>query len=216
VSLSARGRVRALLAAAVLVLPAAGVVALYEPILRAAGGALVAGDALEPVDIIVLAADSGPAGVLEAADLVQAGVAPRVAVFGDPPDPADREFLRRGVPYEDVAERSVRQLKSLGVARVELIPRAVAGSEDEAHVLPEWCEQNRFQSVLVVSTADHSRRLRRLLRRSMAGRSTRVAVHPTRYSRFDPDNWWETRDGIRTQVIELQKLLLDIARHPIS
>ena len=197
-------------------LPAAGAASLRKPLLRAAGDALVAQDPLGAADAVVVSADSGPAGVLEAADLFHAGVAPRVAVFADPPDPVDREFLRRGVPYEDVAARSLRQLRSLGVTAVEVIPRAVAGSEDEGRVLPEWCREQALRSVVVVSTADHSRRLRRVLRRSMAGLGTRVTVRPTRYSQFDPDRWWHTRDGVRIQVIELQKLLLDIVRHPVS
>jgi hypothetical protein len=36
------------------------------------------------------------------------------------------------------------------------------------------------------------------------------------YSEFDPDRWWQTRDGARIGLVELQKLLLDLARHPIS
>jgi hypothetical protein len=208
--------VRALLAALALSLSAAGAVGLRQPLLRAAGGVLVAADVLGPAEVIVVATGTGPAGVLEAADLVQGGVAPRVAVFADPPDAADREFLRRGVPYEDVAARSLRQLRALGVRDVELIPRVVAGSEDEGRVLPEWCRERGIRSVVLVSTADHSRRLRRVVRRSMAGHPTQVVVRPTRYSSFDPDAWWKSREGIRTEVIELQKLLLDFARHPLS
>jgi hypothetical protein len=41
-------------------------------------------------------------------------------------------------------------------------------------------------------------------------------VRSARYSAFDPDGWWETRGGIRTEIIELQKLLLDVLLHPIS
>ena len=67
----------------------AGIPALREPILRAAGWALVVTDSVEPADIIVLAADPSGAGVLEAADLVHSGIATRVAVFADPPDSVD-------------------------------------------------------------------------------------------------------------------------------
>jgi alpha-L-arabinofuranosidase len=69
---------------------------------------------------------------------------------------------------------------------------------------------------VVVSTSDHSRRLRRVIHRSMKGHSTKVTSHSTRYSAFDPDRWWQSRRGIRTEVVELQKLLLDVVRHPIS
>jgi hypothetical protein len=176
----------------------------------------VAEDLPVSADIIVVTSDADGAGVLEAADLVQAGVAPRVAVFADPPDPiVDREFLRRGVPYEDLGARSVRQLEALGVRRIEQIPRAVAGTEDEGRVLPPWCDEHRFRSVIVVSTSDHSRRLRRVLGRSMRGHPTRVSVRPARYSQFDPGGWWHTRGGTRIAVVELEKLLLDVVRHPL-
>jgi len=40
-------------------------------------------------------------------------------------------------------------------------------------------------------------------------RDERVTVQLERYSSFDPDRWWETRDGIRTEIVEFQKLVLD-------
>ena len=193
-----------------------GIFALRRPILRAAGWALVVNEHVEPADVIVVSADADGAGVLEAADLVHSGFATRVAVFADPPDAVvDLEFIRRGIPYEGAAARSFRQLRALGVDTIEHIPRYVAGTEDEGPVLAEWCDQHRFRSVVVVSTSDHSRRLRRVLHRSMKGHQTRVTVRSSRYLIFDPDRWWETRGGIRTEVLELEKLLLDVVRHPI-
>jgi hypothetical protein len=187
-----------------------------ESLLRAAGWVLLVNEPVEPADIIVVATDADGPGVLEAADLVRRGIATRVAVFADPPGRVDREFIRRGVPYEDEAARLTRQLRSLGVMAIEQIPRADAGTQGEADVLPGWCDQHQFRSVVVVTTADHSRRLRRVLRRAMRGHPTRVTVRPAPHSEFDPDRWWESRGGIRTEIIELQKLLLDIARHPLS
>jgi hypothetical protein len=67
-----------------------------------------------------------------------------------------------------------------------------------------------------VVARDHSRRIRRVLDRVMQGHPTRVTVQPARYSNFDPDRWWGTRSGIRTEIIEFQKLLLDVVLHPIS
>jgi hypothetical protein len=195
---------------------AAGTRVIRTPILRAAGWALVVDEPVEPADIIVVAIDAGGSGVLEAADLVRSGIAARVAVFADPPDEIDREFIRRGLTYEDAASRSVRQLESLGIANVEQLPGGVAGTEDEGALLPGWCDQHMFRSVVVVSTPDHTRRLRRVLNRSMEGHGTRVTVRFTHYSRFDPDRWWRTRAGIRTEIVELEKLLLDVVRHPVS
>ena len=188
---------------------------LREPVLRAAGWALVVNEPVASADIIVLSIDSGPAGALEAADLVQSGISKRVAVFTDPPSGEDHEFIRRGLPYEDVAARQIRRLRLLGVTDVVQISR-VDGTEGEGQVLPPWCDEHQLRSIVVVATKDHSRRLRRVLDRVMKGHPTRVTVQPARYSNFDPDRWWETRGGIRTEIIELQKLMLDIVLHPIS
>src|SRR6202045_926789 len=188
---------------------------LREPVLRAAGWALVVNEPAASADIIVLSLDSGGAGVLEAADLVQSGISKRVAVFMDPPNGEDREFIRRGLPYEDEAARQIRQLRSLGVTDVVQISR-VDGTEGEGRALPPWCDEQQLRSIVVVATKDHSRRLRRVLDRVMRGHPTRVTVQPSRYSSFDPDRWWETRGGVRTEIIELQKLLLDFVLHPMS
>lgn len=194
----------------------AAVPAVRRPILRAAGHALVAEDPVRPADVVVLASDALGAGSLEVADLVRSGVATRAAVFAELTNPVvDREFARRGIPYEDAAARSVRQLEALGVDAVEIVPVPVAGTEDQARVLPAWCDERGFRSVVVVTETDHSRRLRRALRRSMKGHRTAIAVRASRYSEFDPDRWWQTRSGARTGIVELQKLLLDVVRHPL-
>jgi hypothetical protein len=163
---------------AVLTLAAFAVVAvrsLLEPVLRAAGWALVANEPVAPADIIVLSLESGGAGALEAADLVQSGISKRVAVFQDPPSGEDYEFIRRGLPYDDEGARQIRQLTSLGVTDVVQISR-IDGTEGEGQVLPLWCDEQHFRSIVMVATKDHSRRLRRVLDRVMEGHPTQVTV----------------------------------------
>jgi uncharacterized SAM-binding protein YcdF (DUF218 family) len=194
-----------------LALPAA-----RHSLMSAAGRALVSEDSLERVDAIVIAVDADGAGVLEAADLVHQGVATRVAVFADPPSATDRELLRRGVRYHDEAAFSAEQLAALGVSSVEVIPRSVAGTNDEGAALPSWCSARGYRSVLLVTTADHSRRARRILQRDMQPSGVKVLVRASRYSGFDPNAWWQTRSGIRIELVESEKLLLDVLAHPLS
>ena len=201
----------------VLALSAFAIVAIRyfrQPVLRAAGWALVVNQPVAPADIIVLSLDSDGAGALEAADLVQSGISKRVAVFTDPPSGVEHEFIRRGLPFEDAAARQIRQLRSLGVTDIVQISR-IDGTESEGQVLPPWCDEHQLRSIVVVATKDHSRRLRRVLDRDMKGHPTHVTVRSARYSSFDPDRWWETRGGIRTEIVELQKLLLDFVLHPM-
>jgi uncharacterized SAM-binding protein YcdF (DUF218 family) len=184
------------------------------PVLRAMGWALVTNEPVGSADIIVISLESGGAGALEAADLVQSGVAKRVAVFADPPSGEDHEFIRRGLPYEDASAKQIRQLRWLGVTDVVQIPKTDAGTGAEAQVLPLWCDQHQFRSIVFVTARDHSRRSRRVLDRAMKGHPTLVAVQSEHYSGFDPDRWWETRNGMRTEIVELQKLMLDTVLHP--
>ena len=189
---------------------------LREPLLRAAGWALVVNnEPAAPADIIVLTVDSGGAGALEAADLLQSGVSKQVAVFEDPPSKEASEFIRQGLPYEDEGARLIRQLRTLGVTDIVQISK-VNGTGDEGQVLPQWTDAQHFRSIVIVALKDHSRRLRRVLGRTMKGHPTHVIVQAARYSDFDPDRWWETHGGFRTELVELQKLLLDVVLHPLS
>lgn len=208
---------RAVLAAAIVSISVAvALAALRRPILRAAGRALTASDQLEPADVIVVTEWDGEGGVLAAADLVRDHMASRVAVLVVPIGPADRELARRGFPRGGAGPYLVRLLQSLGVGAVEMIPTPADGTGSEGDVIAAWCDAHQFHSIIVVSSPDHSRRVRRVLHRSMEGHHAKVLVHTTAFSDFDPERWWETHDGVRTEIQGLEKLLVDVALHPIS
>ena len=192
---------------------AAAVPALRHTVLRSAGWALVAEDAPAKADIIIISTDALGAGILEAADLVQAGYARRVAIFDRPQTRMSREFARRGVQSLDLKSVSIQLLHGLGITDIVVIP-PVVGTVDEGVVLQQWCVANSIHSILFVSVPDHSRRTRRVLDRALTPHGVRVMVRYARYSEFDPDAWWQTRGGQRVQAIESQKLLMDLLRHP--
>jgi uncharacterized SAM-binding protein YcdF (DUF218 family) len=184
--------------------------------LQRVGTALVAEDALALADAIVIGPDVAEAGVLEAADLVERGVATRVVVIGEPVTDISREFAQRGVLYEDPPAQLVRLLFGLGVRRTEVLRLTSGGTEEAAELVADWCARQKLRAVIVVTGTDHSRRFRRMLRRNLHGSGTQVIVRVARYSAFAPERWWQHRGTLRTGIIELQKLLLDVARHPFS
>jgi hypothetical protein len=207
---------RVLLALLVAVVIVAAVPGVRESALRGMGSALVVDEPLEPADAIVVTLDSEGAGALEAADLVKAGIASRVAIFADPPSPEFEEFKRRGLPYEDRTAVQARQLQWLGVEDVVRIPAMVWGTDDVARALPAWCGANGFRVVVLVTDAGHARRTRRAVDRAISAQAVRVIVRPSRYSAFEANGWWQTRSGTRMGIIESQKLLLDLLAHPFN
>ncbi len=202
--------------AVLLLVVIAGVPQLRDYVLRSAGALLVVHAPVPSrADVILLSMDAGDAGVLEAADLVHRGVAPRVALFANLPTKAEAEFARRGLPYETEAMRSVRLLVVLGVQKAEVIPQHSSGSEQMTQIIRTWCADERIAAAVLISQPHHARRLTRLMHRVMDGSHTSVVVHDTSYSDFRADDWWQRKDTLRAGVIELQKLLLDAVLHPI-
>lgn len=211
-----RLRRRIALVLVLLVVFSIAIPAARHSILQAAGRALVVDEPVTSADIIVVSGEADGAGVLEASDLVRSGVAKRVAIFSYPRTTTEQEFTRRGVPYRDKTGRYLDELNALGVVNVEQIPTFVTGTEDEGPVLARWCDAHQIHSVVLVGSREHSRRLRRVLQRSIKGHLITAAVCGSPYSEFDPDSWWTSRWGVRAEIIESEKLLLDIVRHPIS
>ncbi len=108
-------------------------------------------------------------------------------------------------------------LRARGVAVVEQIPGTVTGTTDSGPVLLEWCHARGFHSAVIITTRDHSRRVRRVLDRAQ-GRWPGVAVrvHVARSSDFRIDDWWVNRDGLFRAMVEWPKLAVDVAAHPLS
>jgi hypothetical protein len=194
---------------------AAATLIFRDTILRRVGDALIVDEPIQPADAIVVPEWTQAVGALEAADLVALHVSTKVAVFvDDTEDPVLNELRRRGVSLGP-SSWTVRLLTDLNVDDVERVP-AGPGSHATAETLRKWCEHHDFRTVIVISLPDHSRRLRRLLDRSMKGQKTRTILRTSRYSQVDPARWWRTQIGVRAYVEEIPKLLLDVALHPLG
>jgi uncharacterized SAM-binding protein YcdF (DUF218 family) len=193
-----------------LVLVSIPLVLCSQSLLRALGWALVAEDPLQRADAIVVSVDAGAAGTLEATDLFKAQLADHVAVFEEESSVAVLELRRRGLTVRDTGAISVERLRQLGVTASEVIAMPVDGTEDERRMLPLWCEEHHVHRLIFVSSRDHTRRTRHLLRRALRARHITLIERAARYSSFDPDSWWRSRNGVRTEIMELQKLAWEL------
>lgn len=175
--------------------------------------ALVVRDELPRADCIVVL--SGASEYVErtrhAAELWRLGVAPKIVLTND--------NLRGGWSSEQqrnpfFVEREAEELRRAGVpaAQIEALPEPVTSTYDEAVRLRAYASQQRLGSVLIVTSAYHTRRARWTMRRVFRESGVRVGVSPVASdsaTRQTPNAfvWWLSRRGWRSVAPEYPKLV---------
>jgi uncharacterized SAM-binding protein YcdF (DUF218 family) len=106
-------------------------------------------------------------------------------------------------------ERARNNLLLLGVPadRVEVIPQPVTNTYDEAEVLREYAVTHGLRSLLVVTSAYHSRRALWTLRRVFAGTGIAISLQSVETGEQTPApfTWWLHFRGWRMLVGEYVK-----------
>ena len=167
--------------------------------LPAFGYALIHDDGPAKADVaVVLAGDSYGHRIVKAGDLVRAGYVPAVLVSG----PAGAYGLHEcdlAIPF------AVRQ----GFPAEWFVPfpnRSLSTKEEAAAVLQELRRRN-VKSFLLVTSSYHSARARRIFlsaERSVGG-GPRFRTVTARDEFFQPNSWWQNRQGQKTAFIEWSK-----------
>jgi len=179
-----------------------------RPLLVAIGTALIAGDEPHPADAIVVLSGSLPDRILEAVDLYQAHMAPRIVLTREGPLPGLAALRARGGDLPEHHEQNLAIAEQLGVPAdaIAVMPVAIASTVAEIEALAAYLQAQHIHSILLVTSKAHSRRAR-VTFRTVAGSALQIAVCPSRYDPFAADTWWHHRALIRRVVIEYGKLL---------
>ena len=106
-------------------------------------------------------------------------------------------------------ERAQKNLLLLGVPaeRIEVIPKPVTNTYDEAEVLREYAVAHELQSLLIVTSAYHSRRAHWTLDRVFAGSGIALSLQSIETGEQTPSpfTWWLHVSGWRMVVSEYVK-----------
>jgi hypothetical protein len=181
--------------------------------LRSAGHLLVAGDGPQPADLLVTDVESGPAGLLTIGDLHRSQPNAAVGVLVPNATRIDAVLQQRGVVLPNLTLEILAQLGIAGDAIVR-IPAGEGGTSETTKALAEWERSHPGTRVLVVVGPSHGRRYRRALRRVWPNGNPAPIVMTAPYALFRADDWWQSRTTVREGLVELEKLVLDYARHP--
>ncbi len=171
---------------------------------------------LEKADAIVVL--GGSASYEErsrfAAELLLAGRAPRVLLTNDNTrGPWSSSEQRNPFFYE----RALASLKSAGVAesRIEVLPQPVTSTYEEALLVRQYAIEHKLGSVLIVTSAYHSRRA--LWTFSRVFRDTGIAIGlvnvQTGTDSPSPATWWLSGRGWRLVPTEYVKMIYYVVKY---
>jgi len=153
------------------------------------GRALVLDDSARASDAIVILGDDNYNGdrAARAAELMKAGWAPRVVASG--------RYLR---PYASIAELEQHDLTDRGVpaSAVVRFPQHADNTREECAAVSGLLASHGWKHILLVTSNYHTRRADYICSRLLP-RGTELRVVAAQDSEFRPDNWWETRKGLR-------------------
>jgi uncharacterized SAM-binding protein YcdF (DUF218 family) len=169
--------------------------------LSAVGDALINVDALRPADAIVPLAGER-SRVSEAAQLFGDGYASWFVItemWVADPNPA--------IGYvESVKGQAVRG--GVPADRILIAPGTAASTYREALNLRRLAEQQRWRSLIVVTSPFHTGRARLILNEVFRRRRITLIVRPVRGHWYRPGRWWASADGREVTVWEYLKLAL--------
>lgn len=176
----------------------------------AAGEALIVRAAVPNADAIVVL--SGSSAYIErtkrAAELFREGRAPLIVLTDDHTRGSWSNALQRN-PY--FVERATDELIREGVptGRIRVVPGVASSTHAEASILKEYAATQGIRSILVVTSAYHSRRALRSLRQSFAGTGTTIGMEPAPTGSETPSAafWWLRSEGWRSVGGEYVKLI---------
>ena len=177
-------------------------------LLSAVGGFLIVQDEAHPADAIVVLSGSLPDRILEAVDLYQAHLAPRIILTREQPLPGLAALRARGATLPEHHEQNISIAEQLGVPAdaIAVMPTATTSTLAETRALVAYLQEQGVHSILLVTSKAHARRAR-LIFRTLAGADLRIAICPSRYDPFSAEQWWQERAFVRRVVIEYGKLL---------
>jgi uncharacterized SAM-binding protein YcdF (DUF218 family) len=189
--------------AAVLVLGSSLAYLAREPLLTAAARALTIDDAEAPADYLVVLGGNAETRPFAAAALYRQGFAPKVVIFRHQGERITDLGL---APTGDEVYRKVLELEGVPARAIVRLPAEVDSSWDEARALQRFLTSHPARRIILVTSAEHTRRARWIFRKMLAGATVEVRTAPARHLGFDETNWWKHEDGVLAYLHEYLKL----------
>ena len=167
----------------------------------AAGKYLVYSDPLEPVDVIAVLSGNDESRVREAAELYHQRIAYNIILSR-----TSQTFGEYELPYTMLQEEMLQDLDIPGGA-VYIAEVTAKNTGQEASGIKKRMYDLGYYSVMVVTDAWHTRRVKMIIEQSFRNTGFKVLVHPVPDSGYNKYLWWVTPDGWSKTVSEYVRIL---------
>jgi len=178
---------------------------------RKAGTWLVKSDNPEQADVMVVLMGSISDRVLQTADLYNENIAGKVWMV-EPESGAADILEERGVKLISQSTQVCNALISLGIPTdsIVLLPGNASSTRMEVEIISNHLmSQPGIESILVVSSAGHTRRAFKLFRASFHSLNEAPVIYCSTnpYTDFNAEKWWKDKDHIEKVVGEYVRLV---------
>jgi uncharacterized SAM-binding protein YcdF (DUF218 family) len=152
---------------------------------------LVIQDPLAPADVIVVLSGHMPYRAIEAARLYGQKAAPQVWVT-QPEGPAE-ELAQMHIPFvgEDFYSQRVLMAQGVPALSIRILPDATSNTASEIGEVSTIARQSDIHTVVIVTSAPHTRRVRAIWKR-LVGDSPRLIVRHPVDDPFNGPRWWRS------------------------
>lgn len=153
---------------------------------------------LEKADAILVLGGSAVYAerTMKAAEIYKRGVAPKIFLTDDGERAGWSKKEQTNLPYVELARRSLIG-QGVPAEAIEILPGEVTGTDWEARRLLADLDRNGVHSVLLVTSAYHTRRALWTFEKFLAGKDVRFGIeHPPAGEQTpQPAYWWLTKRG---------------------
>ncbi len=169
----------------------------------------------------IIALSGAPERTLYAADLITQGYAQAVYISKPVREDAHRLLEEYGftLPREEQINQAILLKRGVAANQIYVLPNSVVNTMGEARgalaAVP-----TETKTIMIVTSAYHTRRTRMIFRKIFAGRPIKLIVVATPYE-HDPERWWKTQESAMQTIMELAKVVFflaggDFSRNAIS
>lgn len=159
---------------------------------------LIVEKSLERADVILVLAGSSvfQERTDKAADLYKQGIAPKIVLTDDGERGGWSKIEQRNPPFVEMARKNLIA-GGVPAEAVEIIKPAGSGTIYEAQIFSEKVAQTDWKSVLLVTSAYHTRRTLRTFENELKNKNIEVGIASAPVGRQTPlpDFWWLSARG---------------------